>query len=56
MLAKKLSEINALHEAIFNEHNRLIQENVKLSQELATVKLEYAQAIIEKDKVNRVNG
>lgn len=55
-LAKKLSEMNALHEAILDDQNRLIQENMKLTQELSRLKEENTQAIAMKDKVNHVNA
>jgi predicted nuclease with TOPRIM domain len=51
-LAKKLSEVNALHEAILDEQNRLIEENMKLTEELSRLKEENTRAIATKDKVN----
>jgi regulator of replication initiation timing len=55
-LSKKLSELNTLHETMFEEHNRLIQENMKLTQDLIKLRLEKTQAITAKDEVNHVNG
>lgn len=51
LLAKKLSEISTLHETIFDEHNRLIQENIKLTQELYMAREESKKALAMKEKV-----
>jgi hypothetical protein len=51
-LAKKILEVNALHEAILDEQNHLIEENIKLTEELSRLKEESTRAIATKDKVN----
>jgi regulator of replication initiation timing len=55
-LAIKLSEISALHETIFEDRNRLIQENKKLTQEISKLREEKTQAIAMKNKVNHINA
>lgn len=55
-LAIKLSEMNALHETIFAEQNRLLQENKELMEELCVMKEENLQTLTTKNKVIHVNG
>jgi cell division protein FtsB len=51
-LARKLAEMEVLHQTICEEQQRLAEENIKLTQEIATLKEENTKKVAEKDQVN----